>query len=175
MPGAGSAKPQASPAVAQQSPQAPQSALDRASLSQSMDKAASSPALRESMRQMKPSSQFEQSPQPQALPATPADKAPNQIAGQQQPNQPQLSPQKMSPARSSPPGSSNPGLSQSFDQRSILAMQQQSKVTAEGNSPNALRTSVDVAINNVDRALLEMHKQEVDRLKTRIDVSFRQL
>ena len=39
VPGAGSAKPQASPAVAQQSPQAPQSALDRASLSQSMDKA----------------------------------------------------------------------------------------------------------------------------------------
>lgn len=38
------------------------------------------------------------------------------------------------------------------------------------NSPTALRSSVDAAINNVDRALSEMHKQEVDRLKDRIEV-----
>ena len=73
---------------------------------------------------------------------------------------------------SSPPSAqTNPALSQSFDQRSVAATksQQRPQQPAE-NSPNALRSSVDAAINNVDRALSEMHKQEVDRLKARIEV-----
>lgn len=99
----------------------------------------------------------------------------------------QAQPVKQQAQRASPPSAqSNGALSQSFDSRSMALSQknrqppqppqnrqppQPPQTQADKNSsPNALRTSVDAAISNVDRALSEMHKQELDRLKARMEV-----
>lgn len=137
-----------------------------------MDKAGANSGMRDSTgRQPTPS--FEQKPHAAAT-TTPAAADKNRVV--------QSPAQKPAPQRASPPSAqSNPGLSQSFDQRSIAVTQNQQKNARTppspgdpGASPNALRTSVDAAINNVDRALSEMHKQEVDRLKARIDAMDRE-
>jgi hypothetical protein len=136
-----------------------------------MDKAGSNSGMRDSTGRQ-PMPKFEQPHA--AAPTIPAAADKNRIV--------QSPAQKPAPQRASPPSAqSNPGLSQSFDQRSIAVTQNQQKNIESppppadpGASPNALRTSVDAAINNVDRALSEMHKQEVDRLKARIDAMDRE-
>jgi hypothetical protein len=158
----------ASPAPSNDSiTQASQASTDRASLSQSMDKSGpqSAAGMRDSSgRQPAPSAE------PGVMTSPAVDKRQNNFGQAQQPAALQ---------RASPPSAqSNPGLSQSFDQRTMkTAPTNQHKslqAPQEANvSPNAhLRTSVDAAINNVDRALSEMHRQEVDRLKARIEVRF---
>ena len=147
----------ASPAPSNDSTQGSQASTDRASLSRSMDK-------------MGPGTRDSAGHQADILGmTTPAvDKRQNNSVSAQQATP--------TPQRASPPSAqaANPGLSQSFDQRTMKAAQpspQKAPQLPENPSPNAhLRTSVDAAINNVDRALSEMHKQEVDRLKARIDV-----
>lgn len=144
----------ASPAPSNDSTQASQASTDRASLSRSLDKMGPQGTRDSTGRQADPVGMT-----PPAV-----DKRQSNSGSAQQPT----------PQRGSPPSAqSNPGLSQSFDQRTIKASQpsQLKAPKPENTSPNAhLRTSVDAAINNVDRALSEMHKQEVDRLKARIEV-----
>lgn len=156
----------ASPAPSNDSStQASQASTDRASLSQSMDR--SGP---QSAAGMRDSTGRQPSAEPVPFSSPAVDKRQNNLGQPQQPAAPQ---------RASPPSAqSNPGLSQSFDQRTMkpAPTNQQKSLQAPqetNTSPNAhLRTSVDAAINNVDRALSEMHRQEVDRLKARIDVGF---
>jgi hypothetical protein len=133
-------------------------ANDRASLSQSMDKAGSIGAgMRDSAGSQPPPS-FQQSG------GATSDKIQTKVV-----SSPASQP---APQRATTPSSqTNPALSQSFEQRSMSAVKSHQKPQQPAdNSPNALRSSVDAAINNVDRALSEMHKQEVDRLKDRIEV-----
>ena len=155
MPGAAGAAGDATAAARAGSAQA--QANDRASLSQSMDKAGSVNAGMRDSAGRQPLPSLEQSS------GASVDKSVGRGVA---------SPAQPAPQRASPPvAQTNPALSQSFDQRTVTATKSQPRPQQPAdNSPNALRSSVDAGINNVDRALSEMHKQEVDRLQARIEV-----
>ena len=145
---------------------------ERVSLSQSMDKAAPGTAgMRDSMGRQQMSQSFEH---PASVEIDKQFVKPAQQTAQRNAN---------------PSAPSNPALSQSFEQRSVQAPKSmpngvshlnqlgspaQPQQPTSGGSPQSaqsvLRTSVDHGINNVDRALSEMHRQEGDRLRVRIEV-----
>mmetsp|Transcript_68199 Transcript_68199/g.168525 ORF Transcript_68199/g.168525 Transcript_68199/m.168525 type:complete len:860 (-) Transcript_68199:250-2829(-) len=130
-------------------------------------------------------------------PQSPANKSPAQQAWQQGQNSGSAG---SFGRQQSPPGAA-PGLSQSYDQRSATFQPQSQGIqqplsattglpqsTSGGveaakrpdvpgyqsqGSNNSLSTSVDAAINNVDRALYEMQSREIERLRAKLEASER--
>ena len=142
-----------------------------------MDKAGANSGMRESTGRQPPEQPQSGGPSTSSGDKGPKQSVPAQQAQRAAPQQVQRAALQQVQRASPPPAQSNAALSQSFDSRSMAMAQKnqqppQNKPQGDISSPSALRTSVDAAISNVDRALSDMHKQEVERLKARLDVRF---